>query len=109
MVVLARLVKGWPLALVVGSIYEMVTKGFAEVKVASAEVRHTIDAREVARSFCGDAVTAGGRGGKDGEGVGFRDGGGKEEVVPSGGKQEGRSQHKSVFTPSCDSEDEHPP
>ena len=41
MVVLARFVNVWPLALVVGSIYDTVTKGLEAVTVIGAEVRQS--------------------------------------------------------------------
>jgi hypothetical protein len=41
MVVLARFVNAWPLALVVGSIYDTVTKGLEAVTVIRAEVRQS--------------------------------------------------------------------
>ncbi len=54
MVVLARFVNAWPLALVVGSIYEMLTTGFDAVKVIWADVRQFKASLIPKEETCGD-------------------------------------------------------
>lgn len=54
MVVLARFVNAWPLAFVVGSIYEMLTTGLDPVTVICADVRQFETSKIPEEEICGD-------------------------------------------------------
>ena len=55
MVVLARFVSAWPLAFVVGSVYEMLTTGFDAVTVIWADVRQFNAFLIPKEEACGDS------------------------------------------------------